>query len=102
MSNQTFLVGTGSETIYACRLTANGQVELLHENKSGKGPSWLLANNDLLYVVNEQEDKIETFTIDDRIQGKLTSKNTVSSKGSTPCSLALDPTKKWLAVAKFV
>ncbi|CAF1656634.1 unnamed protein product, partial [Adineta ricciae] len=74
---------------------------LLHENKSGKGPSWLLDNDDLLYVVNEQEDKIETFTIDDRIQGILTSKNTISSKGSTPCSLALDPTKKWLAVANY-
>ena len=102
MSNQTFLVGTGSETIYSCRLTVNGQLELLHQNKSGKGPSWLLDNDGLLYVVNEQEDKIETFTIDDRIQGILTSKNTISSKGSTPCSLALDPTKKWLAVAKFV
>ncbi|UJR21590.1 hypothetical protein I4U23_024672 [Adineta vaga] len=101
MSHQTFLVGTGSETIYACRLTDNGQLQLLHENRSGKAPSWLLSNNDFLYAVNEEDDKIETFTIDDRIQGKLTSKNSISSKGSTPCSLALDPLNKWLAVANY-
>jgi 6-phosphogluconolactonase (cycloisomerase 2 family) len=100
MSYQTFLVGTGGKNIYACRLTPDGQLQLLTENKSGNAPSWLLAREDLLYAVNEQDDKIETFTIDDRIQGKLTSKNIISSKGSTPCSLALDSTGKWLAVAK--
>ena len=102
MSHQTFLVGSGSQNIYACRLTANGQLQLLLENKSGKAPSWLLARNDLLYAVNEQDDKIETFTIDDRLQGKLTSKNTISAKGSTPCSLDIDPSGQWLAVAKSV
>jgi 6-phosphogluconolactonase len=101
MSDQIFLVGTGSKTIYACRLTANGQLQSVHENKSGKGPSWLVAHNDLLYAANEAENKIETFTIDDRIQGKLTSKNTISSKGKTPCSLAIDPTGQWLAVANY-
>jgi len=100
MSHQTFLVGTGGKNIYACRLTSNGQLQLLHENKSGKAPSWLVVRDDLLYAVNEQDDKIETFTIDDRIQGKLTSKNTISSKGNTPCSLDIDSTGKWLAVAK--
>jgi 6-phosphogluconolactonase (cycloisomerase 2 family) len=100
MSNQTFLVGTGSKTIYACCLTPDGQLQSVHENKSGKGPSWLVAHGDLLYAVNEEINQIETFTIDDRIEGKLTSKNTISSKGNTPCSLAIDPTGKWLAVAK--
>jgi len=102
MSDQTFLVGSGGKTICACRLTSNGQLQLLNENKSGKGPSWLIARNDFLYAVNEQDDKIETFTIDDRIQGKLTSKNSISSKGNTPCSLDIDSTGKWLAVAKYV
>ena len=90
MTNQTFLVGTGVETIYACRLTSNGQLQLLNETKSGKGaPSWLFPRDNLLYVVNEHSNKIETFTIDDRIQGKLTLKNTISSIGNTPCSLIL-------------
>jgi 6-phosphogluconolactonase (cycloisomerase 2 family) len=100
MSDQTFLVGTGSKTIYACRLTTNGQLQSIHENKSGSAPSWLLEHGDLLYAVNEEDNQIETFTIDDRVQGKLTSKNTISSKGHTPCSLAIDPTGKLLAVAK--
>ncbi|CAF1422964.1 unnamed protein product [Adineta steineri] len=101
MSDQTFLVGSGSKTISACRLTADGQIQLLQENKSGNGPSWLHAQNDILYAVNEPDDKIEMFTIDDRIQGKLTSKNTVSSQGCTPASLDIDSTGKWLAVANY-
>ena len=100
MPDQVFLVGTGSETIYACRLTSDGQLQSIYENKSGKGPSWLVDHGDILYAANEQDDKIETFTIDDRSHGRLTSKNKVSSKGSTPCSLAVDPNGKWLAVAK--
>jgi 6-phosphogluconolactonase (cycloisomerase 2 family) len=100
MTDRTFLVGTGVESIYACRLTSDGQLELLNENKSGKGSTWLLAQDDLLHVVNEHSDQIETFTIDDRNQGKLTLKNTISSIGNSPCSLNIDPTGKWLAVTK--
>ncbi|CAF4998980.1 unnamed protein product, partial [Rotaria sp. Silwood1] len=99
MSNQTFLIGTGGKTIYACCLTHDEQLLPLHENKSEQGPSWLLARDDLLYAANEHDDKIEIFTIDDRIQGRLTSKSIISSQGSTPCSLDIDSTGKWLAVA---
>ncbi len=100
MNDRTFLVGTFVESIYACRLTSNGQLELLNENKSGKGSTWLFARDDLLHAVNAFNDKIETFSIDDRNQGKLTLKSTISSIGNTPCSLDIDPTGKWLAVAK--
>ncbi|CAM2712012.1 unnamed protein product, partial [Rotaria socialis] len=101
MSNQTFLVGTGVESIYACNLTSSGELKFINETKCGKGSTWLLSCNDLLYVVNEHTDKIQTFTIDDRIQGNLTLKNTISAMGSTPCSLDIDPTGKWLAVANY-
>ncbi|CAF0760102.1 unnamed protein product [Adineta ricciae] len=101
MSSQTFLVGTGVNRIYACRLTSDGQFELLNETKSGKGSTWLLPRDDLLYVVNEHDDKIETFTIDDRNQGKLTLKNTISSIGDTPCALEFDPSGKWLLVSNY-
>jgi 6-phosphogluconolactonase (cycloisomerase 2 family) len=100
MTNRTFLVGTGVESIYACSLSPNGQLQLFNENKSGKGPSWLFLRDNLLYAVNEHDNQIETFTIDDRNQGKLTLKTTISSIGNTPCSLDIDPTGKWLAVAK--
>jgi len=100
MSNQTFLVGTGIDSIYACSLTSSGELQLSNETKCGNGSTWLLPRDDLLYVVNEHEEKIETFTIDDRVQGKLTLKNTISSIGYTPCALDIDPTGKWLAVAK--
>lgn len=100
MSNRTFLVGTGVESIYACSMGPNGELQLLNKTKCGKGSTWLFQNNDLLYVANEHVDKIETFTIDDPIQGRLTLKNTVSAMGSTPCSIDIDPSGKWLAVAK--
>ncbi|CAF3774622.1 unnamed protein product [Rotaria sordida] len=101
MSNQTFLIGTGVESIYACSLSSSGQLQLLNEIKCGQGSSWLLRRNDLLYVANEHIDKIETFIIDDHIQGKLTLKNTISSIGNTPCSLDIDSTGKWFAVANY-
>lgn len=100
MTDRTFLVGTGLESIYACRLTSTGQLELIHENKSGKGPTWLVARDDLLYVGAEHANQIETFAIDDRNQGKLTLKDTIPSIGNTPCSMEIDPSGKWLAVAK--
>lgn len=100
MSSQTFLVGTGVDRIYACSLTSSGQLQLLNETKCGKGSTWLLPCNNLLYVVNEHSDNIETFTIDDRVHGKLTLNNTISSIGDTPCALDIDPTGKWLAVSK--
>ena len=100
MTNQTFLLGTRMETIYVCNLTSDGQLKIINEAKCGKGSTWLLPRDNLLHVVNEFSDKIETFTIDDRNQGKLTLKNTISAKGDTPCSLDIDASGKWLAVAK--
>ena len=100
MAHQTLLIGTGGDRIYACSLTSNGQLQLLREIPSGNGPSWLLANGNLLYAVNEHSAGIQTYAIDDRQQGLLTSKETISSIGHTPCSLAVDPTGKWLAVSK--
>jgi len=94
MTSQTFLVGTGVDSIYACSLSSSGQLQLLNETKSGKGSTWLFPRDNLLYGVNEHSDKIETFTIDDRLQGKLTLKNTISSIGNTPCSLDIDSTGK--------
>ena len=100
MTDQTFLVGTGVESIYACRLTSDGQLELLHEKKCAKGTSWLVVQDELLHATNRSDDRIDTFTIDDRNQGKLTWKSTVSCMGHMPCSMDIDPSGKWLAVTK--
>jgi 6-phosphogluconolactonase (cycloisomerase 2 family) len=100
MADRTLLVGTGGERIYACSLKSNGQVQLLREIPSGNGPSWLLANGNLLYAANENSAGIQTYTIDDRQQGLLTLQETISSIGHTPCSFAVNPTGKWLAVSK--
>lgn len=100
MSTQTFLVGTGVQSIYACSLTSDGRIELIGETKCGKGSTWLLDHHDFLYVVNEHDDQIELFSIDDREKGELTLKQRVSCQGNTPCSLAIDRTEKWLTVAK--
>lgn len=100
MSGQTFLVGTGSTRIYTCRLTASGQLQLLHETASGNGTSWLVVREDYLYTTNEEDGQIETFSINDPQAGKLTWKGKTSSHGTAPCSLDIDQTGQWLAVAK--
>jgi 6-phosphogluconolactonase (cycloisomerase 2 family) len=100
MSDQTLLVGTAGTRIYTCRLTASGQLQLLHETATGNGTSWLLVRENYLYTTNETDGQIETFSIDDRLAGKLTSKGKASSHGSSPCSMDIDPTGQWLAVAK--
>ncbi|CAF1311747.1 unnamed protein product [Adineta steineri] len=101
MSYKTFLVGTGEKKIYSCRLSASGQIELLGETLSGNGSTWLYPRGDFLYAVNEHDNKIQIFTIDDRFIGKLTSLNIVSARGGSPCFLDIDPTGKWLAITNY-
>lgn len=100
MAQQTFLVGTGVERIYACSLTSNGHLQLLDQYPSGKGSTWLLPKDQMLYVVNEHSNRLEIFTIDDRQQGKIKLKDSISAVGHTPCSLDIDASGRWLAVAK--
>ena len=97
MSDQIFLVGTGSDRIYTCQLTADGQLSIKNENKTGKGPSWLIYRHGLIYATNEQEDQIEILKMN---EDKLTSLKKISAHGSTPCSLDIDSTGEWLAIAK--
>lgn len=97
MSDQRFLVGTGSDRIYTCRLTADGNLSMENETKTGRGPSWLIYRHGLIYATNEKDDQIEIFKLND---GKLISLKKCSSYGSTPCSLDIDPSGRYLAVAK--
>jgi 6-phosphogluconolactonase len=66
-------------------------------------PSFLAVhpNQRFLYAVNESNvGTVSSFAID-RDSGKLRLLNTVSSRGSGPCHLALDQTGKWIFVANY-
>lgn len=80
----------------------NDELNVSYWNGRGKGSTWFFQRSDLLSVINRNSNQIETFSIDDHQQEKLTLKNTISSIGHMPCSLDIDPSGKWLAVAKYL
>lgn len=102
MTKEIFYVGTGVNSIFSCSLSSNGELELVRETKTGKGTTWLLKKDQFLYSVNEHDDQIELFSIVDRQNGQIELKGRFSALGNTPCSMDIDPSGKWLAVAKLV
>jgi 6-phosphogluconolactonase len=61
---------------------------------------FLYAVNELSSYQGQQSGSVSAFAID-RVSGKLTLLNTVSSRGDGPCHLALDHTGKCLLVANY-
>jgi 6-phosphogluconolactonase len=85
--------------------SANGRMTRIGLAVETPASSFLVVhpNGHYLYAVNEKgknDDTISAFTIDAK-SGKLTLLNTVSSRGSSPCHLALDKTGRFLAVANY-
>lgn len=85
--------------------TANGRLTPLGMAVQTPAASFLLVhpNGHYLYAVNEMgknEDTLSAFAIDAKT-GKLSWLNTVPSRGSAPCHLALDKTGRFLAVANY-
>jgi 6-phosphogluconolactonase len=63
-------------------------------------PSFLAVNGKYLYAANEDQDgAVSAYAIDG---AKLTFKNRVSSRGASPCHIAVDHSGKWLFVANYV
>ena len=93
-----------SKGIYAYRLTsADAKLTPLGLAVETSNPSFLAVhpNQRFLYAVNENDTgTISAFAIDSRTW-KLKLLNTVSSRGSGPCHLALDTTGKWIFVANY-
>jgi 6-phosphogluconolactonase len=90
--------------IYTYRFDpSNGLLKLLGVAAETDNPSFLIldAKRHLLFSVNEGRDgAVSSFGIDEHT-GKLALINRISSRGSSPCHLALDHTGKWLAVANY-
>lgn len=93
-----------SKGIYAYRFQAStGKLTDIGLAGETSNPSWVTVhpNGKFLYAANEdREGKITAFSIDPA-SGKLTMLNQVSSKGSGPCHLAIDKSRKWLFVANY-
>jgi 6-phosphogluconolactonase len=98
----------GSQGIYAYRFDAgSGKITPAGVAAVTSNPSFLLVhpNGKLLFAVNEDGSgtvpgSVSAFSINPK-NGKLTPLNQVSSRGGSPCHLALDHSAKWLAVANY-
>jgi 6-phosphogluconolactonase len=93
-----------SKGIYAYRFTSSdGRLAPLGLAAEVSNPSFLAAhpNQRFLYAVNENDTGTVTALAIDPQSGKLKLLNSVSSRGSGPCHLALDKTGKWIFVANY-
>jgi 6-phosphogluconolactonase len=93
-----------SKGIYAYRFTSSdGRLTPIGLVAEVSNPSFLAVhpNQRFLYAVNENNaGTVAAFAID-RQSGKLKLLNSVSSRGSGPCHLALDKTGRWIFVANY-
>jgi 6-phosphogluconolactonase len=102
--------GPKSQGIYAYRFdAASGKLDPLGLAAETPNPSFLAIhpNRRYLYAVNELSNfhgehsgGVTSFAIDAKT-GKLTQINQVSSRGSGPCHLSVDPTGKTVLVANY-
>jgi 6-phosphogluconolactonase len=104
----TIYVGTytrgPSKGIYSYRFQAStGQLTPVGLAVDTSNPSFLAVhpNRRFLYAVNENRDGMVSAFAIDPATGGLTPLNSVSSKGSGPCHLAVDRTGTFLFVANY-
>jgi 6-phosphogluconolactonase len=99
-----------SQGIYAWRFhPAAGKLTAIGLVGETVNPSFLAVhpNHKFLYAVNEisnyegkRAGSVSAFAMDTRT-GQLKLLNTVSSRGDSPCHLALDPSGQWLFAANY-
>jgi 6-phosphogluconolactonase len=93
----------GSKGIYAFRFDdSTGRLTPMGLAAETSNPSFLAIspNRRFLYAANEDTaGTVSAFAIDSASKLKLL--NTVSSRGSGPCHVALDKTGKWLFVSNY-
>jgi 6-phosphogluconolactonase len=102
--------GGKSKGIYACRFDAkSGRVSTIDLAVETRNPSWieLHPSGDSLYAVSEIADfqggrtgAVAAFAVD-RATGKLRFLNSVPSKGTGPCHLAVDATGRFVFPANY-
>ena len=105
----TYTTGS-SKGIYAYRFSpSTGDLAPLGLVAETPSPSYLAADRkgNFLYAVNEVDNfegkkagSVSAFRLD-RVSGKLTFLNTVSTRGDGPCHLMVDKTGKTLLVANY-
>jgi 6-phosphogluconolactonase len=99
-----------SKGIYACRFDADtGRVDSVGLAAEAVNPTFLAVHptQPFVYAVNEIAEYegrasggVSAFRVE-RASGRLVSLNTVASRGSDPCYLALDKTGKTLLLANY-
>ena len=108
LSGQIVYVGTYTRTsskgIYAWRLQpATGKLTPLGLAAETSNPTFLAVapNQRFLYAANEDKaGTISAFALD-AANGQLKLLNSVPSRGSGPCHVAVDPSGKWVFAANY-
>ena len=101
----TFTTST-SKGIYGYRFdTSTGKLTSLGLVAESTNPAFLIENPNhrFLYAANERgndSNTVSAYAVD-RKTGKLRFLNRVPAKGAAPCHIAMDRTKKWIAVANY-
>ena len=91
-----------AQGIFACRVSADGQLSLLSAAVCGPNPSFLARHPSLpvLYCVNETVDGgVSAFAVDPQTGG-LNLLNRQPTGGADPCHLSLDPSGSWLMASE--
>jgi 6-phosphogluconolactonase len=98
-----------SKGIYGYRVDAAGKATSLGLLGATENPSFITLDSSghFLYAVNESPDingvkggGVTAFAVN-RASGKLTTLNSVSTRGADPCYIALDKTGKYVLVANY-
>src|SRR5262249_10307552 len=95
--------GKESRGIYQCELNLkDGSLSEATLAGETKDPSFLAfhPNKKFLYAVNEGQETVSAFAIDDTT-GQLTFLNSQPSQGGAPCHLVVDPTGKNVLAANY-
>jgi len=89
--------------IFACRVSAEGQLNLLAASACGPNPSFLARHPGLpvLYCVNETLDGGVSALAGDAQTGGLGLLNRQPTGGADPCYLSLDPAGSWLMASNY-
>jgi len=92
-------LGSYSTEITRWKYSKSRTLQFVEAYYSGDGPSWLVANGAYIYAANENEARIQAFSLNSNLE--LISLNSKETFGEYPCFISVDPNGKFLLVANY-
>mmetsp|Transcript_12288 Transcript_12288/g.16861 ORF Transcript_12288/g.16861 Transcript_12288/m.16861 type:complete len:376 (+) Transcript_12288:3-1130(+) len=92
-------LGSYSTEITRWRYSTSRTLQFVEAYFSGNGPSWLVANGAYLYAANENDARIQAFSMNSNLE--LVSLNGKETFGEYPCFISVAPNGKFILVANY-